>query len=382
MTISERETYPASPEQGSEVRIAISRSFARIAKYSLVRLITIGIAVVVGVLLTIFVVNWGGHMDEIRKAQITEGVKMVVLEDEGLRLLPVEKRMAIINEMIAIEKRRAGLERPFLLRTPGYLTNALTLDLGWARVMMSPSGSRLVRNIILERLPATLVLFGPAQLGLFFIALFGALHLSRRYGSGLDKAIIALAPTSAAPAWLFAILLIFIFALGLGILPFGGMVSAPPPETTLGYALSLAEHLVLPVLAIIISAVFLSIYSWRTFFLLHSSEDYVEMAKAKGLPSKAIERKYVLRPTLPPIIMSFALMLVGIWMGAIILEGIFNWPGLGTTFFEAIGHAETPVVVGLIIVYAYLLAATLFIMDFVFAMVDPRVKVGGEERRI
>ena len=295
-----------SPRQGWRARITIPGSFARIGKYALVRLITIGIAVVVGILLTIFIANWGGHLDEIKKAMIAEGVAMAVMASEELRFLPREEREAVIKEIIAIEERRMGLERPFLMRTPGYLGSALTLNLGWSHVMTSPSGSRLVRLIILERLGATLVLFGTASLLLFGIALFSALFLSRRYGSRLDKAVIALAPTSAAPAWFYGIFLVLFFAIILGILPFGGMVEAPPPPTTLGYALSLIEHLILPVLAIILSGIFVGIYSWRTFFLIHSSEDYVEMAKAKGLSSGAIERKYVLRPTLPPIIMSFA----------------------------------------------------------------------------
>lgn len=374
-------TKMSIPEaQRPRARITVPTSLARIGRYVLVKLITIGIAVVVAILLTIFVANWGGHLDEIKKAAISEGVAIMVMDNEELRLLPREEREALIAEMIAIQERRMGLDRPFIVRTPGYLIDALTLDLGWASTMTSPSGSRLVRLIILERLPATLVLFGTAQLLLFFTGLFFALFLSRRYGSGLDKAIIALAPISAAPSWFYGIFLILFFAILLPILPFGGMVAAPPPPTTLGYALSLLSHLVLPVLAILISAVFVTIYSWRTFFLIHSSEDYVEMAKAKGLSSGAIERKYVLRPTLPPIITSFALTVITMWMGSILLEGVFKWPGLGSLFFEAIGHGETPVIVGTTIIYAYLLAVTLFVLDIVFALVDPRVKVGAERR--
>jgi len=374
-------TKMSIPEaQRPRARITVPTSLDRIGRYVLVRLITIGVAVVVAILLTIFVANWGGHLDEIKKAAISEGVAMMVIDNKELRLLPREEREALIAEMIAIQERRMGLDRPFIVRTPGYLIDALTLDLGWASTMTSPSGSRLVRLIILERLPATLVLFGTAQLLLFFTGLFFALFLSRRYGSGLDKVIIALAPISAAPSWFYGIFLILFLAILLPILPFGGMVAAPPPPTTLGYALSLLSHLVLPVLAILISAVFVTIYSWRTFFLIHSSEDYVEMAKAKGLSSGAIERKYVLRPTLPPIITSFALTVITMWMGSIILEGVFKWPGLGSLFFEAIGQGETPVIVGTTIIYAYLLAVTLFVLDIVFALVDPRVKIGAERR--
>lgn len=360
-----------------QARNTALQSVLRIGKYVLIRLLTIGPAIVVGVLLTVFIANWGGHLDVVKRASIADGVAMAVMEDEELRLMPREERNAIIYERIAILERRMGLDRPFIVRTPGYVIGALTLNLGWADVMTSPSGSRLVRNIIVERLPATLVLFGTASLLLFFIALFVSLFLSRRYGSALDKAIIALAPTSAAPGWFYGLFLILIFAMILGWLPFGGIVEAPPPPTMWGYALSLLHHLVLPVLAILIGAIFASIYNWRTFFLIHSSEDYVEMARAKGLTSSAIERQYILRPSLPPIIMQFALMVIAMWMGGIILEGVFQWPGLGTLFFQAIGHGETPVIIGTTIIYAYLLGVTLFIIDIVFALIDPRVKVGA-----
>jgi len=91
------------------------------------------------------------------------------------------------------------------------------------------------------------------------------------------------------------------------------------------------------VTALLIASLFLTIYNWRTFFLIYSSEDYVEMAKAQGLNSRTIERRYILRPTLPTIITNFALTLITLWTGAIILETIFNWPGLGRLFFRAIG---------------------------------------------
>jgi peptide/nickel transport system permease protein len=154
------------------------------------------------------------------------------------------------------------------------------------------------------------------------------------------------------------------------------MVAAPPPDDTLASAASLLRHMLLPVAAMFIASIFISIYSWRTFFLIHSSEDYVEMARAKGLPSRLIEQRYILRPTLSPIITSFALMLIGLWSGAIILEQVFNWPGLGTLLFRAIGLRDTPVIIGSVVIFAYLLAVTVFLLDILYAILDPRVRVG------
>ena len=360
-------------------RKVFSNTFTRVLKYSAAKLVALLLTVTVGVYLTVLIANMGGYVDRIRRAQIREAVVLTIRGDEAFRRLPLEERTARMNEMIAQEEGRLGLDRPFILRSFLFLKNALTLDLGFADQMSSDSGSKQVRLIILERLPSTLVLFGSANLFLFFFALFIALNLSRRYGSFLDRAMIAMAPTSSAPGWFYGIFLILIFAALLKILPFGGMVDAPPPDNIGEYALSLLKHMILPIIAISMSSIFLSAYGWRTFFLIYSSEDYVEIAKAKGLTSRAIERRYILRPTLPSIITSFALLLIGLWGGAPIFETVFNWPGLGRATFQAIGFFDTPVIVGTTIIFAYLLATTVFLLDFIYALVDPRVKIGGGE---
>jgi peptide/nickel transport system permease protein len=158
------------------------------------------------------------------------------------------------------------------------------------------------------------------------------------------------------------------------------MVDAPPPESTLGYIGSLLKHMILPVGAILLHGIFVGVYQWRTFFLIYSSEDYVEMAKAKGLTARTIERRYILRPTLPPIVTSFALVLIYLWQGAIILETVFAWPGVGRLLFQAINIFDVPVIIGNVVLIAYLLVTTVFLLDIIYALLDPRVKVGGERR--
>ncbi|MGD8472649.1 MAG: ABC transporter permease [Anaerolineae bacterium] len=353
-------------------------TFSRLARYSITRLLMLFITVVIGVYLTILIANMGGYVDEIRRGTIREEVGIEVMADQQLKQLPQAERDKIIEERIAIEEKRMGLDQPFILRSFGFLKDALTLNLGFAEDMFSDTGSRQVKLILLERLPSTLVLWGLANLFLFFISLFAALFLSRRYGSVIDRVIITMAPTGSAPAWFYGLFLILIFAALLQVLPFGTMVDAPPPDNPVDYALSLAKHLILPVTSILISSFFLTTYNWRTFFLIYSSEDYVEMAKAKGLSDRAIERRYILRPTLPTIITNFALLLITLWTGAIILETVFNWPGLGRALYQAIGLYDTPVIVGSTVIYAYLLALTVFSLDFIYAAVDPRVRIGSE----
>ncbi len=335
------------------------------------------ITVVIGIYLTILIANMGGYVDEIRKGSIRESISISVTLNKAYQNLTVDQRRTLISDLVAIEEGRLGLDQPFAIRSVRFLKDALTLNLGRAEYLTSDSGSKLVRLIILERLPPTLLLMGAAQLILFVVSIFAALALSRSYGSWADRLVIALAPTGAAPGWFYGLFLILIFAGLLRLLPFGGMVDAPPPSDPTAYAISLIRHLILPVLALVLSSGVLTIYNWRTFFLIYSSEDYVDMAKAKGLPDRVIESRYILRPTLPTIITNFALILISLWTGAIILETVFNWPGLGRLNFRAINLYDTPVIVGIAIIYAYLLAITVFLLDFVYALVDPRVKVGG-----
>ncbi len=352
----------------------------RISVYTLVRVFALFITVLIGVYLAILIANMGGQVDELRLAQIRSNVSEATRADPAFFDMPSEERMDLIERQVELETDRLGLDRPFIIRSFEYLYRAMQLDFGRAEQMHSDAGSRDVYDIIVERLPATLLLFGTANILIFFCSLAAALYLSRRYGSGLDRAVIGLAPSSAAPGWFYGIFLILIFAFLIPIFPSGGMVDTPPPEGKFAYAFSLLKHMVLPVGAMFLSSIFVSIYSWRTFFLIYSSEDYVEMARAKGLSSGAIERRYVLRPTLPPIVTSFALMLIGLWSGAIILERVFNWPGLGSLMFEAIGHRDSPVIIASVVIFAYLLALTVFLLDILYAILDPRVKLQGGGR--
>jgi peptide/nickel transport system permease protein len=371
-------TLSAEPEVTTIPGSGAKSTLARVAKYTLVRVVALFLTIVVGVYLTILIANMGGHVDDIRRSLIREQVGASLGQDPQFRQLPLAERNRLLEEVALAEEAAIGMDRPFWVRSFGFLTTALTLNLGRAERMTSDSGSGQVRQIILERLPPTLTLAGISYLILFFSGLFLALVLSRQYGSWLDRVMVALAPTSAAPAWFYGLFLILIFASLLRWLPFGGMVEAPPPADRVAYALSVLRHLTLPATAWVISALFATVYSWRTFFLIYSSEDYVEMAKAKGLSSRQVERRYVLRPTLPTIITAFALNVIVLWQGAIVLETVFNWPGLGRLIFQAIGNYDTPVIVGVAVVYAYLLAITVFLLDIIYALVDPRVKIGGE----
>lgn len=371
---------PLSIEQTGATKVSTKKrpnAWLRLGQYTGKKLISLAFSITVGLYLTILVANMGGYVDEIMKGQIREQISIAVSMDPEMKLLTQAERLERIEAQVALEEKRLGLDQPFINRSFRFLADAMTLNLGRSQQLTSDTGSRQVRDIILERLPATLVLMTSANFLLFFLSLFFALYLSRHYGSFLDKMVIALSPTSSAPAWFYGIFLLLVFAAVLGWLPFGGMTSAPPPSETGAYILDLGRHMILPVVAWMMAYFFYSVYNWRTFFLIFSMEDYVELARAKGLPSRQIERRYILRPTLPNIITQFALMLITLWQGATLTETIFNWPGLGRMIYRAVQTFDTPVIIGSVVIFAYLLAITVFLLDFIYALVDPRVRVGS-----
>jgi len=378
---TEVETITPKTDTEAKVKSAAGRTIVRVLRYTLFRLVSLFLTVVVALFLTVMIANMGGYVDRIRAALIREGIQTQFLTDPALRRMQEPEKTNLMNSRIWNEEERQGLHQPFLLRAVRYVGNALVLDLGRATYITSNAGSRDVATILLERLPATLLLWTSASIIMFFVNVFSALALSRKYGSFIDKLVVGLAPSSAAPAWFYGIFVILIFAAVLKILPFGGMVEAPPPENPLEYAGSLLEHMVLPLIAFALAYGISGIYAWRTFFLIFSSEDYVEMAKAKGLTDRNIERRYILRPTLPAIITNFALLLVFSWSGATIFETIFNWPGLGLMFYSAVLAVDTAIIVGQVVIFCYLLSVSVFLLDFIYALVDPRVKVGGGERK-
>ncbi len=354
------------------------KSLLAVGRYLIVRTLMVGITLVVGCYLIVIIMNMGGKLDDVRRAEIRSNVASAIFLDPANRGIPANALKEMVDELAELEYGRLGLDRPFFpWRSLEYLFTALSLKLGIAEQLSSDTGSRSVARILSERLPATLVLFGTSNLLLFFLAIQFALFLSRRYGSLVDRTMVGLAPLSSAPGWFYGIFLILIFAAVLRVLPWGGLVQVPPPDSAPAYALSLLEHMILPVLAITIGALFANVYRWRTFFLIYSSEDYVELAKAKGLSARGIQRRYIMRPTLPTIITSLMLILIGTWQGQIILETVFNWPGLGRQYLAAVNLNDTPVILGTLVIYGYLLAGTLLLLEFIYALVDPRVRVGG-----
>jgi peptide/nickel transport system permease protein len=361
------------------------KTVGRCLRYLGIRTAVVAVTVLVGVYVAIWVTNLGGYADEQRKQEIDHAIALGMI---GVGSLPPEERQAVIEEATQRAYAAADLDRPFFVRSFGYWRDAFTLTLGETRSMSNAAGSNDVLTILLGKLPMTVLLFGVSSVLSFLGGLYIALILSRRYGTPLDRASTLVVPALAAPPWFHGLFLIVIFASFARLLPFGGLVDAPPPPTTFGYILSILKHMILPVTASILGTMPHAVYANRALFLIHSTEDYVELAKAKGVRPSRLRMRYILRPVLPAVITNFALVSIVSWQAIILTENVFGWPGLGSLLIDAMradgtsGFAqETAIVIGAVTLFAYLLGVTILFLDVLYVLVDPRISLGSAKRR-
>jgi peptide/nickel transport system permease protein len=375
-----------------------SRPVFRVARFLIGRIVSIAITIIVGIYITVCIANRGGFVDaSVRNA--TENTIWLIVHTGVYDNLSGEQ-LNQVKEQLRLELyESAGLNLSPALRNLRWTYNALTFQ--WGNLLQtnnialrslsyysggSLASRNLVKATILTHFPNTVLLIATADLLVFLFGIPLALFLSRKYGTWLDKVFVALSPISSIPAWVHGIFLVIIFAVQLQWLPPGKMFDLLPPATKLGYIPIVLKHMILPVTAIVLSMVFQYIYTWRTFFLIYASEDYVDLARAKGLPPRIIERRYLLRPTLPYVVTSFAMALLGFWQMTTALEYFFQWPGIGMLYVQSLGVDVTEVrtidallIIGVVVIFAYLMGLTILLLDIAYAALDPRVRVGTGE---
>ncbi len=367
------------------------------ARFLLSKALMIGATIFFGVFVTVLIANqpappgWGIPQPQFEASierQIERAVRNYLYE--GGFLQTAEEVEAFETSL----REEAGLNLPYWQRHLFWTYKVMTFN--WGRLggfQERPTYGQTrtgfdVNRVVLEHFPRTLLLVGAANLIVFLVGIPLSLRLARRYGTFADRLVSFLSPLSSVPSWVIGILLAAVFAVELRWFPLSGMYDNVPPETPLGYIPVVLRHMVLPVTAIVLSLLFQLVTVWRTFFAIYSEEDYVDLAKAKGLSERQLTRKYILRPTLPYIITSFSLVLVGFWQMTMALEVVFEWPGIGYLYIhralpnfwgESMYQGELLIAVAIVVIFAYLLGIVALLLDFVYVLVDPRVHIGGAE---
>jgi len=266
-----------------------------------------------------------------------------------------------------------GLDKPFPVQFAAFVGNAMQGEFG-----LSLRQGRKVSSLIVERFPATVELaFGAALLALSFGIPMGVYAALKR-GNFLAQALMAFSLLGVSlPTFLIGILLILLFAVTFKVLPsFGrGETVALGAWTSGLFTLDGWKHLILPAVTLCIFQLTLIMRLVRAEMLEVLRTDYIKFARARGLPDRAVYFGHALKNTLVPVITITGLQLGSLIAFAIITETVFQWPGMGLLFIQAVQFADIPVMAAYLCLIALIFVIINLIVDMLYFAVDPRLRI-------
>jgi peptide/nickel transport system permease protein len=275
-------------------------------------------------------------------------------------------------EYITELKARFGLDQPVPVQLGKYLWNVARLDLGFSFRHNMP-----VVDLILSRLPATLLLMVAAIVLAFGLGVLLGVTAARNVNRPLDAVIsVGALLAYATPIFWIGLMMILLFSVELGWLPSSGMRTIGTDLTGFAFAIDIARHLVLPATAL--SLFFMALYTrlMRASMLEVYSLDYVTTARAKGLTERRVAFKHVLRNALLPMVTMLGLQIGSMLGGSVLVETVFGWPGLGRLAFEAVFQRDNNLLLGILLLSSVLVVIVNVIIDLTYARLDPRIEIG------
>ena len=278
-------------------------------------------------------------------------------------------------EFLAKIRSQYGLDRPLLVQLGAYIGQVAQLDLGQSTYFNQP-----VLGLILDRLFATVLL---ASTSLVFAVVVGValgVFTARRPESPASHGVTIVSLLGfATPVFWSALMMIVVFAAGhpFNILPVSGIEDVRYDGNWFGETVDLFQHLVLP--AASLGFIYLAIYSRlaRASMLEVLESDYIRTARAKGAHERVVVYKHALRNAVIPVVTSIGLQVANLVSGALLVEFVFGWPGIGRLAVNAIFHRDSPLLLGIMIFGSAMTIVANLLTDLTYRLIDPRIRVGG-----
>ena len=276
-----------------------------------------------------------------------------------------------MDEKLQAELRAMyGLDQPLPVQLGIYLGKVVRGDLGYSYFFNLP-----VSDLILERVPATLLLVLTSVLTAFLIGTALGVLSSRKPNGWLSQLINVMSLVGfAAPVFWMGMLLIILLASIFPVFPVSGMRGIE--SSGLGWAdvVDVLHHLVLP--AFTLGLVYLAQYSRlsRAAMLDVLGADYIRTARAKGLPERLVLYKHALRNAVLPVVTILGLQFGNVLAGASVVETVFNWPGLGRLAFESVLRRDYPTILGVLLFSSIVVIVMNQVTDLCYRLIDPRIK--------
>jgi peptide/nickel transport system permease protein len=276
------------------------------------------------------------------------------------------------RDLIDSMRELYGGDNPWYLQLGHYLLSVASFDLGFSFRHNLP-----VATLIAERIPATLLLMVASLSFAVMVGSLAGIAAARRRDSFVDRAIAALAAMCfAAPNFWLSLMLVVLFSIHLGWFPVAGMQTIGAVDTSvLGTVFDVLHHLALPALSL--GLLYAAIYArvMRASMLRCASQDFVRTARAKGASESRIAYRHMLRNALLPVVTLVSLHVATLFAGAVVVESVFSWPGLGSLLMEAVGARNHPVVMGVMICSAAVVLVANLLVDMLYMVLDPRVRL-------
>ncbi len=281
--------------------------------------------------------------------------------------LEMLKGPRISDAALQAKEIAAGLDKPLIVQYFVWFWQLLQGNLGYSMKSYEP-----VSAMIGSHIGPTLLLMGASlTLSLLIAVPAGIYSAVKQYSKGDYAVVTASFIGSSIPSFFLALILIYIFTVKLGILPSGGM-------NTLGMDGSVADtirHMVLPVTVLAVSLAGSNIRYIRSSFLEILQQDYLRTARAKGIGYKRVIWKHAMRNALLPIVTVIGMQIPMLFGGAVIIEQVFSWPGLGLMTMTAIMGRDYPVIMGVCLLSAVVVLVSNLITDILYALVDPTIQL-------
>lgn len=285
----------------------------------------------------------------------------------GGPLAQAERNPNVTPEQLAALRVRLGLDQPLPVQYAKWV-RAFVLEGDWG---YSIKFRRPVAEMIWERVPATLILFGAGFIVMLLFAIPIGVYSAIKPYSLFDNIITTFSfAGQSVPVYWLGLVLIVVFYLNVQLFPAGGMYTIGRE----GDILDLLWHLALPIMAMSFSWI-----AWYSRFLRSSmrdtlNEDFIRTARAKGLSLRTVHFRHALRNALLPLVTLIALDLPSVFGGAVFIETIFAWPGMGRLFWDAAKGRDYPILLAVMMIYAALTLLFNLIADIVYGFLDPRIR--------
>ena len=276
-------------------------------------------------------------------------------------------------EFLAQVRAEYGLDQPLLVQLGTYVGNVAQLDLGDSIYFNEP-----VLGLIVERLFATVLLAGTSLLFAVGLGVAIGVYTARRPESSMSSAATVTSLIGfSTPVFYSAIMFIVLFAAKWSLLPVGGIEDVRYDGNWVGETIDLLQHLILPALSL--GIIYLAIYSRlaRASMLEVLEADYIRTARAKGARERVVVYKHALRNAVIPVVTAAGLQIGNLLSGALLVEVVFAWPGVGRLAVDSIFRRDSPTLLGIMIFSSAMVIVANLLTDLVYRLIDPRIRVGG-----